>query len=463
MEVPLRDYTHLTYRPEKNDRLFTSSVVEDTITETVTKIADPNLKRMFIQCYPNSLDTTTYHFESSDDGNPDTFVVTGDIPAMWLRDSTNQLWPYIKFANREEKLRRMFAGLVFRQVKCVLVDPYANAFKFPYMKNPPKTSHWPEGDGWHDDVWERKYELDSLAAFFRLSNGYYENTGDPTPFDEKWVQAVDIATDVIYREQNTLNYKSLDSLHRATMPNGESFLATPVEGYGYPSNRSGLSRNLFRPSDDEAVFPFHIPANAMAVVGLRGIARILSRIDQPSLAQRTRGIAQTINSGIQQYGVVQHRLLGSIYAYEVDGFGSQLLMDDPNVPSLLSLPYLGYTSIDSPTYRATRRFVTSQMNPFFAEGHYSGITSPHCGRFNKFWPIATIMQAMTSNDDTEIISCLKTLKETHAGTQFMHESINVDNPDDYTRPWFGWANSLFGEMILDLVERKPEILSKEIE
>lgn len=462
MEKELRDFTHLSSRPPAKERLFNSPTIEDVIEQTAQQIADPDLRQMFIQCYPNTLDTTTYHVERDKDGKPDTFVVTGDIPAMWLRDSTNQLWPYIKYANREEKLQKLFAGLVFRQTKCVLTDPYANAFKFPYMDNPPRTPHWPGGDHWHDEVWERKYELDSLAAFFRLSNGYYEHTDDTTPFDEKWVEAVDVATDVIHKERATLGYKSVNELHRATMPNGQSFPATPIEGFGYPAKKSGLSRNLFRPSDDEAVFPYHIPANAMTVVGLRGMARILRRVHQPALAQRASGMAHDMNTGIQQHGIIEHRSLGKMYAYEVDGFGSQLLMDDPNVPSLLSLSYLGYASTDGPVYQATRRFVTSELNPFFAKGKHAGITSPHTGRFNQFWPIATIMQAMTSEDDTEIISCLKTLKETHAGTHFIHESINVDNPDDYTRPWFGWANSLFGELIVKLADRKPEILAKEI-
>lgn len=462
MHEKLKDFSDLTSRPAESERLFVSPVIEKVVDQTARVIADSELRQMFIQCYPNTLDTTTYFIEDSQ-GVPDTFIVTGDIPAMWLRDSTNQVWPYIKYANREEKLQRMFAGLVFRQVKCVLTDPYANAFKFPYMKNPPKTPHWPYGDDWHDDVWERKYELDSLAAFFRLSNGYYENTDDLTPFDDKWVEAVDIATNVIHQEQNTLNYKSTDSLHRAIMPNGHTFPATAVEGYGYPAKRSGLSRNLFRPSDDEAIFPYHIPANAMTVVGLRGITRILRHIHQPELAQRTSGMAHTINAGIQQHGVVRHSTLGNMYAYEVDGFGSQLLMDDPNVPSLLSLPYLGFSAKGSSVYNATRKFAIHDTNPFYANGKYEGITSPHTGRFNKFWPIATIMQAMTSDDVTEIIACLKTLKNTHAGTHFIHESINVDDPNDYTRPWFGWANSLFGELIVNLAEKNPTLLSQEIE
>ena len=134
--------------------------------------------------------------------------------------------------------------------------------------------------------------------------------------------------------------------------------------------------------------------------------------------------------------------------------------DDPNAPNLLSLPYLGYCSIDDPIYIATRKFILSKANPFYVQGKVSGLTSPHAGTFNQFWPIATIMQAMTSEDENEIISCLRTLKQTHAGTFFIHESVNVDNPKKFTRPWFGWANSLFGELILNIVKNNPKILGQ---
>ena len=129
----------------------------------------------------------------------------------------------------------------------------------------------------------------------------------------------------------------------------------------------------------------------------------------------------------------------------------------------LSLPYLGYCSIDDPVYKNTRELILSRWNSFFAKGEVAcGITSPHVGVCDHFWPMATIMQALTSNDEKEIIDCLQTLKKTHAGTFFMHESVDVDNAHHYTRHWFAWVNSLFGELILKINDNYPEILKREL-
>ena len=444
----LQNFSHFSTRPEPHERLFRSETIENVIEEVSQTIVDEDIRRMFAQCFPNTLDTTVYHSEHN--GRPDTFVVTGDIPAMWLRDSTNQVWPYLQYCRKDEEIKKLFLGLLHRQTICLNSDPYANAFKREIYDN--KT-----------EVWERKYELDSIAAFYRLSWGYYNETKDLSPFNEFWLHVVNKTLDVIHTEQSALNKENHELLYHFTTHSGHLHPAVRLEGYGYPGKHCGLSRCVFRPSDDETVFPYLIPANAMVVSYLRKLQPLFEGISADETAKVAAKLADQIDTGIKEYGIVEHKEYGKIYAYEVDGYGSSCIMDDPNIPSLLSLPYLDYCVQDDEVYQNTRKLILSKWNSFFAKGEVAcGLTSPHVGVCDHFWPMATIMQALTTSDEKEIIECLQTLKRTHAKTFFMHESVDVDNENHYTRHWFAWVNSLFGELILTIHNNHPEILKQEL-
>ncbi len=435
------DFPHHNSRPEVEERLFISSIIDEITISVSEKIVDPDIQRLFYQCFPNSLDTTVYYSET--DGQKDSFIVTGDIPAMWLRDSTCQVWPYLRFIDQDKELQDMFIGLINRQTSCLLKDPYANAFEKNY------------------EVWERKFELDSLCYFLRLSSGYFKQTKDATPFGQRWIHAVDSILNTFIIEQNTLNKENVNLLFQFKTKGGHLHPAIRLHGYGYPGKHNGLIRCVFRPSDDENVFPYLVPANAMAVVNLREISRLLDVVGAIELSQKAIRIASNIDAGINEWGIVSHKRFGEIYAYEVDGFGSSCIMDDPNIPSLLSLPYLGYISVDDPVYQNTRKLILSEWNAFYASGHIAcGLTSPHVGICDKFWPMATIMQALTATDLGEIKDCISILKRTHAHTFFMHESVHVDDPHKFSRHWFSWANALFGELILEVHNKYPELLKE---
>jgi meiotically up-regulated gene 157 (Mug157) protein len=161
---------------------------------------------------------------------------------------------------------------------------------------------------------------------------------------------------------------------------------------------------------------------------------------------------------LQQYATVDHKTFGKVYAYEVNGFGSYNLMDDANVPSLLSLPYLGAIKNTDPVYRNTRKLVLSGENPFFFSGSAGeGVGGPHVGQ-DMIWPMAITMRGLTSTSDAEIKSCIQLLQKTHAGTGFMHEAFHKDDPKKFSRKWFAWANTLFGEFLWKTYKEKKSLL-----
>ncbi|WP_141734433.1 glycoside hydrolase family 125 protein [Oligoflexus tunisiensis] len=432
-------------RPPESQRCFSSPRVEELIREICGFLPNRELAWLFENCFPNTLDTTVFF----DPDEPDSFIITGDILAMWLRDSSAQIWPYLPLVPEDPILDRLFQGAIHRQVQCLLLDPYANAFYQEARESPWHTDRTEMKPGIH----ERKWELDNLAYFLRLSHGYWQLTGSSAPFGDRWVQVVRLGCQVIV-EQMSATRSEYYHFQRLTDTPNETL---PLAGMGNPVRPCGLVASAFRPSDDACIFPYLIPSNAMLVVSLRNVGVMTEKLGFMDLAQECRQLAQTIDTGIREWGVGEHHD-GAVFFYEVDGYGSRLFMDDANIPSLLSLPYLGYVHGDDPVYQNTRSLLWSEANPyFFKNEHYEGIGSPHTG-LGYIWPMSLMMQAMTSDSDEEIRRALRILIATHAGTGFMHESFHRDTPEDFTRSWFGWANSLFGELILHLYRRRPDIL-----
>lgn len=439
-------------RPAVGDRRFSSPAIESVIKETTRQIADPQLASMFERCFPNTLDTTV--FFGNQGTLPDTFVITGDIDAMWLRDSSSQVWPYLRFAKQDAHLQEMLQGVVRRHARSILIDPYANAF----MRSPedPPLS-WARNDDTTmvPGVAERKWEVDSLCHVVRLAHGYWRNTGDGAPFDATWKASAWKIVET-FREQQRKDGHGPYKFQRSSRTPTDTL---PLGGYGNPARPNGLIFSMFRPSDDACSYPLFIPANLFAVQALSNLTELAHKVAQDDqLAKACDDLKLEVLSALTQHGTAQHHTLGTIWAYEVDGYGNVLMMDDAGVPSLLSLPYLGCCPPNDPLYQRTRRFVLSSDNPYFVTGRAAkGVGSPHIGLSN-IWPMGIIVQAMTSEDDQEILQCLRWLRDTTAGTGFIHESFDKDDASHFTRRWFAWANTLFGELILMLIARKPSLL-----
>ena len=440
----------VSQRPELSKRKFVSKSVENTIKKVKKSIADPELAWIFENCYPNTLDTTVNHYQKN--GKPYTYVITGDIDAMWLRDSSAQVFPYLSLAREDEKLKNLLKGVINKQIEFVLLDPYASAF---YDDNQ-KVSEWKNDyTEMKPGVHERKWEVDSLCYVMRLSYHYWKTTGDTSIFDDDWKNAMLLILKT-FREQQRKENKGSYKFQRG---NGNPLDTQFGGGYGNPTHKNGLIHSMFRPSDDATFYPYLVSSNMFAVVSLRQISEIFKTIfSSLNVDNQFIELANEVDEAIKNYAIFERKDFGKIYALEIDGFGNALFMDDANVPNLLSIPHLGYTSYHDEVYKNTRKFSLSKNNPWFNEGKFAkGIGGPHVGE-NKIWPLGLTMQALTTDDDEEIFYCLKTLKNTHSGTGFIHESFDVNNPKDFSRSWFAWANTLFGELILHLYEKKPEIL-----
>ena len=438
-------------RPALKKRLFTSKVVEAEIIRVKKLLTNQKLAWMFENCFPNTLETTV-HYRTMD-GKPDTFVYTGDIHAMWLRDSGAQVWPYVQLANKDPELKKMLEGVIRRQFKCINLDPYANAFNDgavggEWMSD--KTDMKPE-------LHERKWEIDSLCYPLRLAYQYWKETGDDSIFDSEWIQAITHILNTFKEQQRKEGvgpYKFKRKTERAldTLNN---------DGLGAPVNPVGLIVSAFRPSDDATTLQFLVPSNFFAVSSLHKAAEILNVVNKKTgLAQQCIVLAQEVETALKKHATYNHPKYGTIYAFEVDGFGNHFLMDDANVPSLLAMPYLGDVDVNDPIYQNTRRFVWSEDNPYFFKGKAGeGIGGPHIG-YDMVWPMSIMMKAFTSQDNEEIKTCVKMLMDTDAGTGFMHESFHKNDPNNFTRAWFAWQNTLFGELILKLVnEGKTDLLN----
>ncbi len=440
-------------RPLLAARKFVSKAVEREIDRVSGLIKDPELAWMFQNCFPNTLDTTVHMGKV--DGHDDAFVITGDIAALWLRDSAAQLRPYLHLVRDDPQLTSLFRGLIRRHARCVLLDPYANAF----TRDPSSTEglHWSRGDRTEmkPGVAERKWEVDSLCYVLRLAHDYWRASGDSEPFDATWAAAAKTIVATFKEQQRTSGPGPYRFQRRSDQPT-----ETTLAGIGVPTRKTGLIHSAFRPSDDACTFPCNIPGNLFAVATLRELAEMASGVlHDAALAAEALALADGLERAVYAHGTMRLPDGRQVFAYETDGYGNHLFMDDANVPSLLGLAYLRAVPADSALWQTTAAAVWSDANPWFFSGSAAeGIGGPHIGE-GQVWPMSIIVRALSSSDDAVIAGALKTLRATHAGTGFMHEAFDKDDPAKFTRKWFAWTNGLFGELVVKVANERPHLLA----
>ena len=440
-------------RPGPALRKFVSLAVERELARVGALIADPELAWLFQNCFPNTLDTTVSLGQL--DGQPDAFVITGDIDALWLRDSAAQLRPYLHLARGDAQLTQLYRGLIRRHARCVLIDPYANAF----MRDPAALSSldWSKIDQTEmkPGVAERKWEVDSLCYVLRLAYDYWQASSDTQPFDGPWAEAAKTIVATFKAQQRRTGPGPYRFQRRSDQPT-----ETTLAGIGAPTRKTGLIHSAFRPSDDACTFPCNIPGNLFAVATLRELAALAEAVlHDAALAAEARALADEVEAAVYKHGVMLLPDGRQVFAYETDGYGNHLFMDDANVPSLLGLAYMRCVRADNPLWQTTATAVWSEANPWFFSGRAAaGVGGPHIGE-RQVWPMSIIVRALSSTDDAVIAGALTTLRNTHAGTGFMHEAFDRDDPARYTRKWFAWVNGLLGELVVKVAQERPHLLA----
>ena len=390
----------------------------ESIAKAASAYNNPNnrLEKM----YRAALLNTSQQATIAADGT--AYVKTGDIPAEWLRDASAQVRPYLFFAKNDMKVAGLLRGIIAREGKYLQVDPYANAFTIDYR------------------VWEQKFELDSLAYPIILSWSYWKTTGDASIFTGDQSLGFDKALETMEREQD--HGRNSKYTHREIRDDNGNPGPNPVA-------YTGMIWTGFRPSDDACKYNYLIPSEMMAVVALGDLEEIERTVYRNLLkSNRAKTLRAEVQDGIQKFGEVFTPNYGYVYAYEVDGLGHQTLMDDANIPSLLSAPYLGYTKADSFVYKNTRRFLLSKDNPYYYVGSIArGIGSAHTSD-GYVWPLALLIQGLTATTDAERKDVLGQLLASDPGDHLLHESFDPSDPMKFSRKDFGWPNALFSEFVM---------------
>lgn len=422
--------------------------IKDYLAYMKKQIDNEKIYIMFKNCFLSTIESSVQQ------ENDKVHIITGDIEAMWLRDSSCQVHHYLPFMKDEETVQKIVRGLIKTQQKYIQIDPYANAF----LKDEDVEREYYDTTIMKPYVWERKFELDSLCYPIKLIYEYYQYSGDKSIFDDEFLQMVETIINVLLIEQHHENSSYTFERDMAKVWNLRRSETLQNKGKGFNTNYTGMIWSGFRPSDDACTFNYNIPGNMFCSQVLGYLIEILKKFfsNKTNLINTIDQLKFEIDYGIECFGTTYHPKYGKVYAYETDGFGNHKLMDDANVPSLLSVPYIGYDNLDSDIYNNTRKFILSFDNPYYYRGKkLSGIGSAHTWK-HYVWPMSLSIQSLTSEDMNEKKKLLEMIINSDDNTNYCHESVHVDDDSKYTRSWFCWANSLFAEMVDDIYNNSKE-------
>lgn len=427
---------------------FHSPAVERAVRKICDSIVDKDLCETFSACAMDTLQRAVYH--NFDPVFPDTFILSGEKPALFLRDSAIQMDPYIRFAGDDPALALMIKGLVARHCRCILLDPYANAFL--YYPND-RSEHSGDLTTMKPGVYERKYAMDSLCFSFRLAHRYWSVTGDSTILTDEWRRAARRVIDIWRLEQN----HTRESGYRFQRLTGLDTDTLSHEGQGSPVAFTRMTWSGFRPGESRCELHYPIAGQAFATVALGQVQALADAAGLDGLVHEAAGLREDLEAGIAAHG---HMLIGGIdvLANEVDGRGTQLFLDEPQVDSLLGLPYLGYCTVEDPIYRATREAVLSSRNELFVEGTLGAGLRNLTDAAGRIAPMSILLRGLTAGEKSELQESLQMLLRLQAGNRHMRESVDANDANVASQRWVPVANALFAELVFHAAENFPEVL-----
>ena len=460
-------------RNNSNFKVFITPIqsksIEEYISKNIKNISSKKISQLYSSCYRFTLETKILY---SLFNGEDAFVYSTNLPVMWISQSCLQIYPYIKHCNNDKDLSKLIMSVFNRILKYILLDPFSNAFVLKNTISSPffsditfkKTKDNQFIHGMSSEIWERKFQLNSIIFPFYIMGIYNKITNDFSFINDVFFKALIEIIKVIKNElRDTDEENCNDGPQYFFQRNTHESFDTMHFGRGNPCKNTNLIKSYFRCSEDACLFPYNIPENALVYVTFKMLKEILEKFQKNvkynSLILELQNITDHLYEGILKYGIRKDEETGEkFYVYEIDGYGNYYFMDEPRYPSLLSLPFFGFCDYKDEIYLNTRKRILSHKNPYYIEGKFgSGESSAHSFRdYNS--TLFTIMRGLTSSNQKEIEECLDLIAKSANNFNYLHEYFDINNINYYVNLSFATANSFLCVLIDKCLEEYPELL-----